>query len=329
MAGRYATAALAAAGAAGYLCALSRTADPEPEPEPEPQPQRQAAPHPPAADASLHLSAAERELAAAITIMVNTSPIEIHPSTVIIEEIVGALIGHVPLLCGCQKLIVCDWFKVKEANKYRSGQITAEKARRYEEYVARLRRLSAKGSGNALEGATVLVLTERSGFGFAVKQALPQVSTPYILMQQHDRRLRQPFDVLGVLRAMVASNDTDPAETGGRSGSGSADAAAGPMNYVGLCTTTTLGHAEKMNLKFKLDVLPHSRSYPSAAAASPAGPNRAETASGGSPAAVEELRFVPLLQWYDSTHICSTGATFQLLFGDDFDLPCHVSVDSF
>ena len=55
-------------------------------------------------------------------------------------------------------------------------------------------------------------------------------------MQQHDRRLRQPFDVLGVLRAMVASKDS----------------AAGPIHYVGLCTTTTLGHAHKMASKYLL-----------------------------------------------------------------------------
>jgi len=232
---------------------------------------------------------AEDELGAAITIMVNTSPIEIHPSTVIIEEIVGALLGHVPLLRKCPILIVCDWFKLKEQNKYRSGQITAEKAARYEEYVARLHRLSAASSGNVLEGAKVLVLSERCGFGYAVKEALPHVTTPYILMQQHDRRLRQPFDALGVLRAMVASQNMPES----------------PMHYVGLCTTTTLGHAQKMSSKHQLDIEPHSRRFPTAAG----------DAAGSDGDRASSLRFVPLLQWYDSTHFCSTVHYRSFVFG--------------
>jgi hypothetical protein len=183
-----------AACAAGGLCATSEAVavtdahelQPQSELEPEPECLGEGGlpDEPDAAD----------ELASAVTIMVNTSPIEIHPSTIVIEEIVGALLGHVPLLRKCPILIVCDWFKVKEQNKYRAGQITAEKAARYEEYVARLRRLAARGSGNVLEGARVLVLSERCGFGFAVKEALPHVVTPYPLLtirlaQMHTMRL--------------------------------------------------------------------------------------------------------------------------------------------
>lgn len=228
------------------------------------------------------------ELAAAITIMVNTSPIELHPSTIVIEEVVAALLGQVPLLRKCSLLIVCDWFKVKDQNKYRSGQITAEKASRYQEYVARLRRLSAQGSGNVLEGARVLVLSERCGFGFAVKEALPHVATPYILMQQHDRRLRQYFDVLGVVRAMIASKNSP----------------LGPMHYVGLCTTTTLGHAHKMSSKHQIDIEPHFRTYPATDRWGSADSSKTEC-----------LRFMPLLQWYDSTHLCATEHYRSFVFG--------------
>ena len=193
-AGAVAAMAALAACAAGGLCATSEAVavtdahelQPQSELEPEPECLGEGGlrDEPDAAD----------ELASAVTIMVNTSPIEIHPSTIVIEEIVGALLGHVPLLRKCPILIVCDWFKVKEQNKYRAGQITAEKAARYEEYVARLRRLAARGSGNVLEGARVLVLSERCGFGFAVKEALPHVVTPYPLLtirlaQMHTMRL--------------------------------------------------------------------------------------------------------------------------------------------
>eukprot|EP01043_Picozoa_sp_COSAG02_P022893 COSAG02_NODE_1204_length_13898_cov_42.005870_10_plen_424_part_00 len=260
---------------------------PEPEPETEPEPECVVA-H----KLSDGADGAE-ELASAITIMVNTSPIELHPSTIVIEEVVGALLGQVPLLRKCPILVVCDWFKVKDQNKYRSGQITAEKAARYQEYVRRLRCLSARDSGNVLEGAQILVLSERCGFGFAVKAALPHVSTPYILMQQHDRRLRQPFDVLGVLRAMEASKESH----------------AGPMHYVGLCTTTTLGHAGKMRSKHQIDIEPHCRVYPAAVDSSLQSVRDERCSKPGS------LRFVPLLQWYDSTHLCCTKHYRTFVFG--------------
>jgi hypothetical protein len=45
------------------------------------------------------------ELAGLVTIVVNTSPIELHPSTILIEEILEALLGHVPALRRCPKLV--------------------------------------------------------------------------------------------------------------------------------------------------------------------------------------------------------------------------------
>ena len=111
-------------------------------------------------------------------------------------------------------------------------------------------------------------------------------------MQQHDRRLRQPFDVLGVLRAMVASKESH----------------AGPMHYVGLCTTTTLGHAGKMRTKHQIDIEPHCQIYPALDSSLKSVGNESCCKPGS-------LRFVPLLQWYDSTHLCCTKHYRDFVFG--------------
>jgi hypothetical protein len=121
---------------------------------------------------------------------------------VLIEEIIGALIGHLPILARCPKLIVCDWFKLAKAqgtggtggkggNRYRAGQITRAHEQRYQEYVRRLREMCEPDSGTVLAGAQLLVMESRQGFGYALRAGLAHVHTPYLLVQQHDRRLRQ------------------------------------------------------------------------------------------------------------------------------------------
>jgi hypothetical protein len=253
-----------------------------------------------------HPSPEETELAKALTIMFNTSPIELHPSTVLVEEVMGALIGHLPCLRRCHKLIVCDGYKIRDAgSKYRAGRITSDHTAKYHEFIARLKLLSASGSGSVLEGAQVLVLEQRQGFGFALKAGLEHVRTPYLLVQQHDRRLRQPFDVLGVVRAMIASRTP----VGG----------AAPVQYVGLPTTTTLAHARKVKDKFKIDINKHARFYP--------GSNmqhvqndavRTDQLRPSNRAPIGDavaLRLIPLLQWYDSTHICNTEYYRKFVFG--------------
>eukprot|EP01050_Picozoa_sp_SAG11_P029361 SAG11_NODE_8239_length_1042_cov_1.460233_2_plen_139_part_00 len=64
-----------------------------------------------AADVATGLEAAADELASLVTIVVNTSPIQLHPSTILIEEVLEALILNVPSLRHCPKLIICDWVR--------------------------------------------------------------------------------------------------------------------------------------------------------------------------------------------------------------------------
>jgi hypothetical protein len=52
--------------------------------------------------------------------------------------------------------------------------------------------------------------------------------------------------------------------------------------------------------RYQIDIEPHCRTYPPA--------DTLERAA-------ESLRFVPLLQWYDSTHLCSTHHYRSFVFG--------------
>ena len=102
---------------------------------------------------------------------------------VLVEEVLGALVGHLPCLRFCPKLIICDWYKLRDAgSKYRAGQVSffckvslvswgapflncrghlcqiaPDHAAKYLEYIARLRVLCQSGSGSVMEGAQLVV----------------------------------------------------------------------------------------------------------------------------------------------------------------------------
>ena len=62
--------------------------------------------------------------------------------------------SFMPSLCDCPKLIVCDGYKVKDKNKFRSGQITPERAAAYIEFKRRLRALA--GTRMTKDGVIVI-----------------------------------------------------------------------------------------------------------------------------------------------------------------------------
>jgi hypothetical protein len=75
-----------------------------------------------------------------LTVVMTTSPVVSHPSTALIEEVVNS-IGLVEFLQRVPKLIICDGYKVKDKSRFRSGEVTEERAAAYVEYKANLRAL--------------------------------------------------------------------------------------------------------------------------------------------------------------------------------------------
>lgn len=56
--------------------------------------------------------------------------------------------------------------------------------------------------GSLINGAKILELGERNGFGFAMKEGLKEVTTPYVIVVQHDRNFKDSADVVQVVAAM-------------------------------------------------------------------------------------------------------------------------------
>mmetsp|Transcript_27061 Transcript_27061/g.83081 ORF Transcript_27061/g.83081 Transcript_27061/m.83081 type:complete len:313 (-) Transcript_27061:361-1299(-) len=200
-------------------------------------------------------------LAEKLTVILCTSPVKTNPSTALIEETVGSLRHFAPALAACPCVVVCDGYKIRKENRFRSGQVTVESGERYEEFLRRLLKLKL---------GRVVRCDERLGFGFALKRALTFVKTPYVLVVQHDRNLVRSVDFEKIVRQF----DAQPW-----------------LKYLGLPTTTTLNYPRFVLSKYAIKVEP-VRLLP-------------------------DLAVVPLLQWYDSTHVASTDHYRHFVYRGD------------
>jgi hypothetical protein len=126
-----------------------------------------------------------------------------------LETVVESL-ALVPGLANCPKVVVCDGVKVKakkpKASDYRKGCVDAGGLSDYELFVENVRALANKKMGS-LAGSNVIVLEERQGFGFAVREALKAVTTPWVMVVQHDHKFVRPVDLPAVLQCMEQNAD--------------------------------------------------------------------------------------------------------------------------
>ena len=135
-----------------------------------------------------------------LTVIITTSPTQSNPSTKMLERVVASF-ANVPLLQACQKVIVCDGYNVRNSRRsHKGGVILPEEESRYREYVDRIRELCRTDA--SFRDATVLLLPSRHGFGWAVREALSAVTTPFVIVVQHDRAFLRACNLLPLLAAL-------------------------------------------------------------------------------------------------------------------------------
>jgi hypothetical protein len=172
-----------------------------------------------------------------LTILVTTSPIKSNPSTELIEYVFNTfqLGGGYDFAVLCKKVIVCDGYRetvVKEDGttntaKYgttkqamRNGIVSSDQKLAYEQYKQNLKMLCVNAAAAAAGGSEddqaeppsspfvntqVYELPSRHGYGFAVKHVLQNtelVTTPYVIVIQHDRTFMRPTPIRETLKAM-------------------------------------------------------------------------------------------------------------------------------
>jgi len=171
------------------------------------------------------------ELRDRLTVVLTTSAVPSHPSTYLLDETLKSM-SHALGLSQCSLLIVCDGFKLCPADmesKCRAGIINPDLADRYEKYKQQLRERRRSGEFELLE------LSERHGFGFAVRASLEQVRTPYMIVMQHDRSFLRDVNIEQLLDVM----EQRPY-----------------INYLGMPTATTLHHQYHVLSKYCIRIEP-------------------------------------------------------------------------
>lgn len=169
-----------------------------------------------------------------ITVIITTSPVPSNPSTDLLERVLQSLY-LIPLTA--PKIIVCDGYKLAGGRSNpKAGKISALEAERYEEYIKQLQRCCTRdmeSESSAYFRTRLLVLPDRHGFGFAVKSALEEVDTEYVLVVQHDQEFIAPFDLPMVLCTMTQHRE---------------------VKYVGLSSVSTLKYDDMVRSKFGISI---------------------------------------------------------------------------
>jgi len=217
------------------------------------------------------------------SIILTTSPTPSNPSTELIEETLRSMGAYAPELLQCQMIIVCDGHKAGSTSKFRCGVVTEERAQAYSEYLDNLQALVDAPREECWKKVKLLKLTERHGFGFAVRAALPMVTTPFVCIMQHDRTFMRPCSfVLQLLKAMEKDER---------------------LKMVGMPTTTNNPSHYIKAAESKMGEIKVPQPRPKMEEACV----RSDEIPG--------VRFIPMIMWHDSTHFASTSYYRSFVFG--------------
>lgn len=192
-----------------------------------------------------------------LTVLITSSPAHTHPSTSLLDHVLDSF-QEIPSLVECRKIIICDGYKIDTKARYKKGRVTQEHADSYEQYKRNLKK-HISDNNPIYKNVEILELPVRVGFGFALKEALPIVTTKYLMIVQHDRSFIKSFDLQQILESMEINPQ---------------------MRCVLLPLASTYNYRKRMDTKFgKKDIL-----------------NNLEIVHNNH-------TFLPLCQFYDSTHI--------------------------
>jgi len=175
-----------------------------------------------------------------LTIIVTTSAVSANPHTIFIEDTIKSYLINEPSLRNCRRIIVCDKEVIApEYEKLRPkyGKVNQSISDRYNEFKLKLKTHIDDARDNFHDtffNTELLVLERKHGFALAVRRALELVTTPYVLVVQHDRVCCRPFGLEKILASMKTFSFRK-------------------VNYICLGVTATSKYG-RTGMHFKMDV---------------------------------------------------------------------------
>lgn len=168
-----------------------------------------------ASEETLHTTEEMPPLEEMLTIIVTTSPVKSNPSTELHQRVFDTFkYGGIDFAYKCRKVIVCDGCRIRDetvSKKHnnakqamRNGIVTASQWDNYIQFKSNLRALcESAGEDSPFFNSVVEELEYRQGYGFALRHALREcISTPYVIVIQHDRTFMRPTPIHETVKAM-------------------------------------------------------------------------------------------------------------------------------
>ncbi|CAJ1953586.1 unnamed protein product [Cylindrotheca closterium] len=282
-----------------------------------------------------------------LTVIVTTSPIKSNPSTELLERVFDTFPnGGDSFAYKCRKIIVCDGCRQRDAkttkkhNNFkqamRNGIVNDDQYENYTQFKQNLSKLCESAQqDSAFWNTSVEELDTRHGYGFALRHALQEcVSTPYVIVIQHDRTFMRPTPIEATLRAMWHNHHR--------------------IKYVGMSMRSNLLYRDQFGSKYgrsymeamKTCILRPPELQVDGTAYGPEGANLDNMDYGGQPrlrqnlealvetyrssmchadhqewlasnpipSAKAQLSLTPTFFWYDNVHICETAHYRDFVF---------------
>lgn len=141
-----------------------------------------------------------------LTIIITTSPIRIHPSTLMLDNVINSFL-NVEGLIDCKKIIICDGYTLTESKlSLKSGIITDELQIKYKGYIENI----IKNIENGIyKNTDIIVRDKRYGFASNVEYLLDNyVKTQYVMIVQHDHNFirKVNFSISEIISGMEKKN---------------------------------------------------------------------------------------------------------------------------
>ena len=140
-----------------------------------------------------------------LTIIITTSPVKSHPSTELLDETVNSF-ALVDGLNDCNKIIICDGYTQtnKDKNAFKSGNVSADVILNYEKFIELITEKALSGS---YKYTTINKQPVRNGFAKNVQICLDLVTTPYVMIVQHDQVFARNINITDVINSMNANSN--------------------------------------------------------------------------------------------------------------------------
>lgn len=230
----------------------------------------------------------ETDLRQRLSVVLVTSAVRTHPQTDVIDAVIASLV-LVNGLADCDLIIVCDAPKsVADAkgNHWKSGILTDESFANYLKYIENLRMKYERREGTVSSrgNTTILEMKSHLGFAYCLHEGLKVAKSRghlYVMALQHDRAFVEKCEI----QPIVDIFDQYPT-----------------IRYIGFQSVATQDYIHRfLHTRYRLAEYTEEDLFAQ------------EQRWKNSLDSTDPPPLIPLIFWYDSTHVCRVDEYLTLI----------------